>query len=74
MCGQPRGALYERYHLTPYDPARMAARAREIFFSIAEVQFTLSKVTSNPPDRPIWFVDICRALTKYCSKHRNPGK
>ena len=74
MCGQPRGALYERYHLTPYDPARMAARVREIFFSIAEVQFTLSKVISNPPDRPIWFVDICRALTKYCSKHRNPGK
>ena len=28
-----------------------------IFFSIAEVQLTLSKVTSNSSDRPIWFVD-----------------
>ena len=31
MCGQPWGALYERYHLTPYDPARMAARTRELY-------------------------------------------
>ena len=26
MCGLSWGALYERYHLTPYDPARRARR------------------------------------------------
>lgn len=31
MCGLPWGELYEKYHKTPYDPAQVAAKQRELY-------------------------------------------
>ncbi len=31
MCGLPWGELYEKYHKTPYDPAAVAAKQRELY-------------------------------------------
>ena len=31
MCGLPWGELYEKYHKLPYDPAKVAAKQRELY-------------------------------------------
>lgn len=31
MCGLPWGELYEKYHKQPYDPAKVAAKQRELY-------------------------------------------
>lgn len=31
MCGLPWGELYEKYHTTPYDPAEVAKKQRELY-------------------------------------------
>ena len=31
MCGLPWGELYEKYHKTPYDPAQVATKQRELY-------------------------------------------
>lgn len=31
MCGLPWGELYEKYHTTPYDPAEVAEKQRELY-------------------------------------------
>ena len=31
MCGLPWGELYEKYHKKPYDPAKVAAKQRELY-------------------------------------------
>ena len=37
----------------------------------AEVQLTLSKITINPPNRPIWFVDAAFCISKHPTSVKN---
>ena len=66
MCGLKWGELYERFHKTPYNPAEVAAKVRELYesFYVKDKKGVYEYILDGCQNTKLLYVRVCDDPTK----------